>query len=136
MNCEPIDAENLRNVLDEIFSERFRQHGKWGMQYHSLPEWITILGEEYGESCKDACDIHFGRECPIENLRKELIQTAAVAVQMIEMIDKNKIIGADFPNDKQAPWYICLKSAMCKLLSKTRRLFMRQMRPAQEGAAK
>ena len=32
--------------------ERENQNDKWGDQNHTLPEWCTILGEEFGELCE------------------------------------------------------------------------------------
>lgn len=84
--------------------ERHRQNIKWGKQEHSLVEWMAILTEEVGEAAKEAVDYHFSNPLPFEAglnpspstvqyrrliaYRKELIQTAAVAVSMIEDLDK------------------------------------------------
>jgi NTP pyrophosphatase (non-canonical NTP hydrolase) len=77
-------------ILVEIQEERFRQDFKWGIQDHSPIEWCAILGEEVGEVNKAALEHHFkyvGAKNLIE-YRKELIQVAAVAVAMIECIDR------------------------------------------------
>lgn len=44
---------------------------------------LAVLGEEFGEVCKELQD-----GGTVENLRKELIQVAAVAVAWVEAIDK------------------------------------------------
>lgn len=83
--------EALNNILSEIATERVRQDAKWGEQNHSPIEWIAILGEEFGEASKEALEHHFkyaGNE-GLANYRKELIQVAAVAVSMIECLDRN-----------------------------------------------
>ena len=50
---EPQTAtERKRVALDDVFDERQRQNAKWGVQRHSWPEWMAILGEEYGEACQ------------------------------------------------------------------------------------
>lgn len=40
------------HVLMEIRDERERQDEKWGPQHHRISDWLSILGEEYGEACK------------------------------------------------------------------------------------
>jgi len=72
-------------VLD-ITCERDRQQKKWGVQTHSIAEWLMILGEEYGEACKAGGESYF-RDDSLGELRKELTQTAAVALAIIEGID-------------------------------------------------
>lgn len=96
----------MENILNEIKQERFNQNEKWGEQNHMAIEWIAILTEEVGEASKEALDWHFrnpvknehGDRVPasdevqlqrLKDYRKELIQTAAVAVQMIECLDRN-----------------------------------------------
>ena len=72
--------------------ERDRQDAKWGVQFHNLTEWATILGEELGEFCQEALRDHFGdRKSP--NLRAEAVQVAAVALAIIEAIDEHRLLG-------------------------------------------
>ena len=40
------------SVMLEISKERFRQDEKWGPQHHRMSDWLSILGEEFGEACK------------------------------------------------------------------------------------
>ena len=72
----------------EIEAERARQDEKFGDQSgNSVLEWNAILGEEYGEVAKEACEGHFTHphgETP--NLRTELVQVAAVAVAWLETL--------------------------------------------------
>ena len=99
----------MNKIFEEIKAERKRQESLWGEQNHSPIEWIAILTEEVGEASKNALDGHFmndlkdgwGEPLPItgetkrmrhyEKYRKELIQVAAVAVQMIESFDRNEL---------------------------------------------
>lgn len=74
----------MQHILDEIKAERQRQDAKWGEQNHSPTNWIPILGEEFGEACKAIL------EKDLNNYREELIQIAAVAVSMIESLERNK----------------------------------------------
>ena len=87
-------------VLDEVLSERERQESKWGQQNHPGSEYLMILGEEVGEANKEYLEEYFlskqprpsNEECPIityGKYRKELIQIAAVAVAMVESLDRN-----------------------------------------------
>ncbi len=96
----------MENILREIQDERIKQKTKWGEQNHNLVEWIAILTEEVGEAAKEAVDHHFKNPAKdmngkmykvsefeqmdrLSDYRKELIQVAAVAVQMIECLDRN-----------------------------------------------
>ena len=100
-----------RNLIyQQIESERIRQNEKWGEQNHKPIEWIGILTEEVGEVAKEAADYHFKnpylngqgelqdvleddvvQTIRLKDYRKELIQVAAVAVQMIECLDRNEL---------------------------------------------
>ncbi len=85
----------MSEIYNEIQAERKRQDEKWVEQNHTPIEWVGILTEEVGEVSKEAVDFHFGnnpyiREQNLKNYREELIQVAAVAVQMIECLDRNR----------------------------------------------
>jgi NTP pyrophosphatase (non-canonical NTP hydrolase) len=79
-------------VLDDVFDERGRQDKKWGLQdHHSIMTWLAILSEEVGEAAQAALHIHFpGGRLTEDDLRLELIQVAAVAVAMVESLDRNR----------------------------------------------
>lgn len=89
-------------VLKEVLKERFSQVALWGSEPNLLSESaflvcdddlgylalndylkskVSILGEEFGEICKARNDRDW------DNLRTECIQTAAVAVAMVEGVD-------------------------------------------------
>jgi NTP pyrophosphatase (non-canonical NTP hydrolase) len=100
-------------VLDEIATERNRQDAKFGAQNHSPADWIVILGEEYGEVCRAICESRFAMKRAddarkeeaydgasyhqadymsfLHSAREELVQVAAVAVAMIESLDRNEL---------------------------------------------
>ena len=91
----------MKQILDDIQKERQRQTEKWGEQNNSYPKWISILTEEVGEAAKEANDYEYLLDKinnptfdsvllnqTLINLREELVQVAAVAVQIIEEIDK------------------------------------------------
>lgn len=78
-------SNQLRSVIDiytlqEIQTERFRQHDKFGHEHIATPEQMgLILGEEYGEICRAICQ----NADPIE-LRKVVVQLAAVCIAWLD----------------------------------------------------
>ncbi len=83
-----------RHILNHVAHERDNQDEKWGRQRHRYTDWLAILTEEVGESAKDALTVVI-REAADEStasalhsLRMELIQTAAVAIAIVEQIDE------------------------------------------------
>jgi hypothetical protein len=88
------------DTLAGVRNERERQMAKWGEQNHDPGYWNAVLGEEYGEASEAALDFMDlgplarsprkpGRST-YEHYRKELIEVAAVAVAMIEQIDRER----------------------------------------------
>lgn len=78
-------------IYRDIDAERDRQEATWGPQLHSWPVWAAILGEESGEVAEACLQAHWQHAGGLEHLREELVQVAAVAVQMLEKLD-----GGDF----------------------------------------
>ncbi|EKR82982.1 MazG-like family protein [Leptospira interrogans] len=78
-------------IIQEIFREREKQDQEWEEQNHIPIEWCAILGEEVGEVNKAALETHFKYDGKndLSDYRKELIQVAAVALAMIECLDRN-----------------------------------------------
>ena len=98
----------MRSVLEEVSEERVRQLRKWGIQDHSLTTWIAILTEEVGEAAKPAVDFDLvtppkdgekslelleAQVARLRSYRAELVQVAAVAVQMIEAVDADYLMN-------------------------------------------
>lgn len=52
------DQQNTghQRVMGDVLNERIDQEIRWGLQHHPVAEWLSILGEEYGEACKAAND--------------------------------------------------------------------------------
>lgn len=74
---------------EEIFAaiekERSSQDAKWGLQIHSAADWMLILGEEYGEVVKEACEYtSTGSKDSRLKMKEELIQLLAVGTQILE----------------------------------------------------
>ncbi|HHI78867.1 MAG TPA: hypothetical protein ENK02_02680 [Planctomycetes bacterium] len=66
-----------------ILKERERQNQKWGEQNHSPQDWMMILQEEIGEFARAEME-HRYRGADPEPIMEELVQVAAVAMQMVE----------------------------------------------------
>ena len=75
---------NKSQIIKSILDERDRQDSKWGEQNHEIFKWLAILGEEVGEINKAALENQY------DETIKELIQTGAVVVAMIESLERNK----------------------------------------------
>lgn len=109
----------MENIFDEIKKEREKQEEKWGEQNHPILDPLLIdrdgqrMCEEYEipseNRARQLVEIHAMRgdltfmhvlieeiseaaSCggDMDKLRKELIQSAAVLVAMIESIDRGK----------------------------------------------
>ena len=76
-----------QRILLEVETERKAQDIKWGQQNHDPSTWLSILGEEYGEACKSVLENRFTNN-DLTKYRTEVIQVAAVAVAMVECLDK------------------------------------------------
>jgi len=92
-------AELKAKVLAEVDTERINQNFKWGIQNHCPKVWLMILGEEVGEANKailESSKYKDGKLVMNKDLqdfseyRKELIQIAAVAVAMVECLDRKE----------------------------------------------
>lgn len=81
------NLELMLEVMEDVKKERLRQFWLWGNQKHDWAEWLPILGEEFGEVCQAIGGEVFGeqKETDADNLYEELIQLAAVAIQMAEL---------------------------------------------------
>lgn len=85
-------------VFREVVRERLRQDELWGEQNHAPAIWLMVLGEEVGEATRDALEAWVsGSEWAgathtrLLRYRTELIQVAAVAVAMVESLDRNEL---------------------------------------------
>jgi NTP pyrophosphatase (non-canonical NTP hydrolase) len=81
----------LEQIIRDIRKERMRQDRKWGEQNHPLEKWTGILGEEYGELCQAINETIFDNGTDLggyKNIRKEAIQVAAVAISIIQCMDR------------------------------------------------
>lgn len=85
---------DTEKAIEIVMAERTRQNEMWGDQSGNHPfEWMSILGEEYGELCQAVNESCFkNKKHPerggAENVIKEAVQVAAVAVAMIEQFER------------------------------------------------
>lgn len=86
-----MNTKQCRSVLEEVLCERLSQERKWGTQNHRCDLYYTILGEEVGEVGKAICEWLILHKGAVSDIRMELVQVAAVAVAMVESIDRNGI---------------------------------------------
>jgi len=95
-------SEIQERVITAVLLERKRQDSKWGEQNHPPHYWTGILGEEYGELCEAINETVFGNwsdKGGFENMRREAIHVAAVAIGFLECLERNKELW--FPEQAQ-----------------------------------
>ena len=74
-------------ALVSVYIERHKQNLKWGEQNHDPITWSAILSEECGEFAQAALHHRFGGHAAA-GLREEAVQCAAVALQIVECLDR------------------------------------------------
>lgn len=76
-------------AFEKVISERITQIAKWGDESRNHPfEWMSILGEEFGELCEAVNETCFRNGTHPErggneNIIREAAQIAAVAITII-----------------------------------------------------
>ena len=73
-----------RVLIPWVEEEHQRQIDKWGVQSKSPFEWMTNLTEEVGELAQAITEAEYNNVC-IEDVRKEAIQVATLALKIAEM---------------------------------------------------
>lgn len=83
--------KSLSSALICVLNEREKQDGKWGEQNHNPYIYLAILLEEIGELAQAILQTQFGgNKGGWANVRKEAVHSAAVALALIECLDRNK----------------------------------------------
>lgn len=99
-------AWETTDVLQWVLDERGKQDAKWGEQNHNPMTWLAVLMEEVGEVSQEALKAYFGSpENTAKHLalyREELVQVAAVAVAMVEALDRGRWAFDQFK--REANW--------------------------------
>lgn len=81
-------------VLQDVATERSRQLAKWGEQEHDHGTWLMILTEEVGEVAQAMQkEKGWGKPTDSDDLYKELIHVAAVAVSIAEQVSRGEDDG-------------------------------------------
>ena len=84
-------AQNMNEAMRDVLLERRRQDAKWGEQNHDPFLYGAILVEEIGEFMQAALQTRVGGEKGgVENIRREAVQMAAVALAIVECLDRNR----------------------------------------------
>lgn len=91
------------SIYRDIDAERDRQEAKFGRQLHSWPVWAAILSEECGEVAEGCLQAHWREPDGLEHLREELVQVAAVAVQMLEKLDSGEYVAGEERSPDREP---------------------------------
>jgi NTP pyrophosphatase (non-canonical NTP hydrolase) len=82
-------ADGIGVAIVDVIEETARQAEKWGVQNHDPSGWMLILMEEVGEASKEVLEFTFDSQKGVQgldNLEKEMVQVAAVAVSAVESI--------------------------------------------------
>lgn len=79
----------MSQALSNILDERKRQDQKWGEQNLDPFTYLAILMEEVGEFSQCALHDKFGGAEAVK-LQEEAIHMAAVAMAIVECIDRDK----------------------------------------------
>lgn len=97
--CRNAEIDQLRDRLDKVtnravrnvMDERDRQDAKWGEQNHDPYTYLAILLEEVGEYSQACLQTQFGGDKGgFSKMRSEAVQVAAVALAIIECLDRGK----------------------------------------------
>lgn len=78
-----------KRVIADVLEERARQDAKWGEQNHDILFWLAVLMEEVGEAAAEAQRIPAWEDHRRRLFREEMVQVAAVAVAILECLDRN-----------------------------------------------
>lgn len=89
-----ISMKEWLEAMQDVISERWRQHEKWGIQNHAPAEWAALIGEEYGELCEAINETTLDNaDKPerggIDKMRVEAVQLAALSMQFVEYLNRN-----------------------------------------------
>lgn len=96
VNEREVSMTIQERALKDVLRERARQDEGWGEQNHDPQTYLSILIEEVGETAKEANDLRWwqanggGRDDIRARLYEEAVQTAAVALAIVECLLRGK----------------------------------------------
>ncbi|KKN50094.1 hypothetical protein LCGC14_0635920 [marine sediment metagenome] len=73
------------NLFTDVLLESNHQVEKWGIQTHSLFEWLNYTTEEIGELAKAVAEHHY-RSGSEQDIYNEAIQLATLSLKIAEMV--------------------------------------------------
>jgi len=114
----------VAGAVEAVSAERRRQHEKWGEQNHDMMTWLAILHEETGELAEACLHEKFGGPAA-ENVMLEAVQVAAVALQIVEFLQRGMGAGGCTPNENKMSYR---RSAAHRLRAKAVRARRRSSR--------
>ena len=79
--------ENEKWIVKKIQDESIKQILKWGIQIHTAFEWVAYTTEELGELAKAISEYEY-RKGTKEQIVKEAVQTATLALKIAEMFER------------------------------------------------
>lgn len=77
-------SEVQAEAITDIINERDRQDQKWGVQNKQPLQWMSIIGEEFGEVCKETIELDEQRKAENKAYYIELVQLAATVLCALE----------------------------------------------------
>lgn len=78
---------NLSLLIEKLEQENQRQITKWGVQTHTVFEWLAYVMEELGELAKAIAEYEY-RDGNKEEIIAEAIQVATLSLKIAEMTMK------------------------------------------------
>jgi len=85
--------QEITTVLDAILDEKSRAREKWGGQNYNIHKHISIVTEELGEVAQAALQMeHEPGKSSHEKVRYEAVQAAAMALELVERIDRGSYL--------------------------------------------
>ena len=83
-----LELKDKQWILKKIKDENINQLDKWGIQTHSAFEWLAYTTEELGELAQAISEVEY-RDGEKEQVVKEAVQVATLALKIAEMFEKN-----------------------------------------------
>lgn len=89
-----IHVVSLPPHISDVLAERARQDQQWGVQNHHPAYWLAIMGKQVGQFGTAVLNREWWEDkdkATLGVMRNEAVQMAAVAVAIIECIDKGEM---------------------------------------------
>ena len=90
-----VPSTRQARAVESVLAERSMQDKVFGKQNHHPAYWLAILGKQVGQLGSAVVDREWANEDNkprmLDKVRDEAVQVAAVAVAMIEAIDRGEV---------------------------------------------